>query len=329
MPPVPNRMTDAARLVAVTGATGFIGQALVVRLLAEGWRVRLLARRLPNFAPGSAGPVEVVPGDLADPRSLKRLVSGVHAVVHLAGLIKARSIGEFMAVNRDGVLAVLSALQDATPSSAPAARFILMSSLAAREPGLSPYAASKRAGEEALRAQADAWPWVAVRAPVVYGPGDRETLRFFKIVQKGWAPVAGYDRGRLAAIYVDDLTAALATLLDRAMPPADAYEIDDGKADGYVMSDLARYAAAEFGVQVRKIGVPKMAMLLAAAAQQGWNGLWRRPTMLSTHKIAEIFHPDWSRHDRRLESLIDWRAQTKLESGIAKTIEWYRQRAWL
>ncbi len=312
-------------LVAVTGASGFIGQALVERLLAEGWRVRLLARRLPSFRPGSAGPVEIVPGDLADPGALRRLVDGVDAVVHLAGLIKARSLAEFMATNRDGVAALL----DASKFQTTPPRFILLSSLAAREPKLSPYAASKRAGEEVLQSGARDMPWIAIRAPVVYGPGDRETLRFFKVVRRGWAPMAGNGSGRLSAIYVEDLAAALITVLQGKMPPADIYEIDDGQTDGYVMADLARLAAAEFGVQVRKIGIPKALMIGVAALQQSWDRLWRRPTMLSVSKISEIFHPDWLRHDRRLENLIAWRATTKLDSGIAKTIEWYRQKAWL
>jgi len=322
-------MTDAARLVAVTGATGFIGQTLVRVLLADGWRVRLLARQLPRFMPGPAGPIELVPGDLADPIALGRLVDGVDGVIHLAGLIKARSEAQFMAINRDGVAAVLDALKGQLKADRAAPRFILMSSLAAREPQLSPYAASKRAGEEVLRAGAGILPWAAIRAPVVYGPGDLETLRFFKVVRRGWAPMAGDGSSRLATIYVDDLAAAMLKLLDAVMPPADAYEIDDGQLQGHTMGDLARFAAGEFGVRVREIGIPKAVMLLVAALQQGWDSLWRRPTMLSTAKVGEIFHHDWSRHDYRLETLLDWRAQISLESGIAKTIEWYRQKAWL
>ena len=149
--------------VAVTGATGFVGPHLIAALAKRGWKLRLLIRRwtpLPSLAGVEA---EIVLGDLADEAALRRLVDGVDTVIHAAGLIKARAPDDFMTVNRDGT-ARLSAL-------APEARFILLSSLAAREPALSPYAASTCAAEAAVAGKA-----IAIRAPAVYGPGDRETL---------------------------------------------------------------------------------------------------------------------------------------------------------
>ena len=114
---------DVARLAAVTGATGFVGPHLVAALARHGWTLRLLIRRwtpLPSL-PGVEA--DIVWGDLADEASLKRLVDGADAVVHAAGLIKARRSAEFDAVNRDGT-ARLSAL-------APDVPFLLLSSLAA------------------------------------------------------------------------------------------------------------------------------------------------------------------------------------------------------
>lgn len=315
-------------LVAVTGATGFIGQTLVTRLLERGWRVRLLARHLPSLPVAPQGAAEIVPGDLADPIALQRLTQGADAVAHLAGLIKARKPAEFFAVNRDGVEAVLRAFT-AQAAAGSGRRFVLLSSMAAREPELSPYGASKRAGEDVLRQAAGNLPWAAIRAPVVYGPGDRETLRFFQLVRRGWAPVAGDGQGKLSAIHVEDLVDALITLLAGAMPPPDAYEIDDGNRQGYVTADLARFAAAKLQVRARQVAIPKPLLQAIAALQQGWNGLRGRPTMVSLAKVNEIFHRDWLRHDHRLEELIGWHARLGLREGIDRTIDWYREKLWL
>ncbi|MGE0152120.1 MAG: NAD-dependent epimerase/dehydratase family protein [Reyranellaceae bacterium] len=323
-----------APLVAVTGATGFVGQALVPRLLAAGHRVRILARQLPQFAPGGAGPVELVLGDLGQADALDRLVEGADAVLHLAGLVKAARKADFFAVNRDGVAALLAAIARRAASHRPdgqggGPRFILLSSLAAREPGLSPYAASKRAGEEALRHTAHGLPWLALRAPVVYGPGDRETLAFFKAAQRGFAPVAGDGSGRISAIHVEDLAELLCRLATAYLPLADAYEADDGAPDGYSLGEFAQAAAGALGRPVRPVKLPRPVMAAAASSVQALTMLDGRPRILSPAKVREMFHPDWVSRDRRLAAFLGWSARIRLAEGFAGTIAWYRRRRWL
>lgn len=319
-----------ASLVAVTGATGFVGQALVPRLLQSGHRVRILARQLPQFAPGPAGAVEVVLGDLGQAGALDRLVDGVDAVLHLAGLIKARRTEEFFAVNRDGVSDLLAAIaRKASSHRNGGPRFILLSSLAAREPDLSPYAASKLAGEDVLRNTAHGLPWLALRAPVVYGPGDRETLAFFKAVQRGFAPVAGDGTGRISAIHVSDLAELLNRLADAYLPLADAYEADDGAGQGYSLRDFADTAAQALGRSARTVRLPRAMMSLAGWGQQALTLVDKKPRLLSPAKIREMFHADWVAHDRRLPGFLGWSPQIRLAEGFADAIAWYRRKHWL
>ena len=108
--------------VAVTGATGFIGPHIVRRLRADGWQIRILTRR-PTLDPDLAGPqIEAVPGALEDPASLVRLIESADAVVHVAGLIKARSRAAFFLGNAASVgrLAGIAAAAPRPP------RFVLM-----------------------------------------------------------------------------------------------------------------------------------------------------------------------------------------------------------
>jgi nucleoside-diphosphate-sugar epimerase len=311
------------RLVAVTGATGFVGPHLVRALAGHGWTVRLLVRRwspLPDLAGVQA---ELVLGDLADERALGDLVDGVEAVVHAAGLIKARTAADFMAVNRDGT-ALLSRL-------APAARFLLLSSLAAREPGLSPYAASKRAAEEVLTSRSG--PWLAVRAPAVYGPGDRETLAYFKAVDRGWAPRPRVEGPRLSLIHVGDLAEALARSLESGQPPS-VYEVDDGQAGGHGYDDMARAAGLALnggapGRQPRTLAVPRPVLAAVGAWNELRQSLGGAPQILTAGKVAEMFHPDWTIHDRRLAEATGFSARYDLQRGFADTVLWYRQRHWL
>jgi nucleoside-diphosphate-sugar epimerase len=305
-------------LAAVTGASGFVGPHLVAALARHGWKVRLLLRRwspLPSLAGVEA---EIVWGDLGDAAALRRLVEGADAVVHAAGLIKARNPSDFMAVNRDGT-ARLAAL-------APQSRFMLLSSLAAREPGLSPYAASKRAAEDALADRAG--PWLAVRAPAVYGPGDRETLSYFKTAERGIAPEPMGTGARLSLIHVVDLADALALTL-AARPSASVYEIDDGRVEGYGYADMAAAAGAALGRRLTRLPVPRPVMAAVAGVNSLLQSLGGPIRILSAGKVAEIFHGDWVAHDHRLAEAMGFRARYDLWTGFDDAVRWYRAQGWL
>jgi 2-alkyl-3-oxoalkanoate reductase len=307
-----------SRLVAVTGATGFVGPHLVSALGRRGWKTRLLVRRwspVPSL-PGVAA--EIVLGDLGNEKALRRLVDGADVVIHAAGLIKSRAPADFLAVNRDGT-ARLSAC-------APEARFILLSSLAAREPQLSAYAASKQAAEAVVAARSG--PWMAVRAPAVYGPGDRETLAYFRAVARGVAPQPRMDGARLALIHVGDLAEALVLAVERP-PAASVYEIDDGQLDGYGYDDMAAAAGAAVGRTAWRLPVPQAAMAMIAAANGLRHGLGGAAQILTQAKVREIFHGDWAIHDHRLAAAIAFRARYDLVAGFRDTVIWYRRQGWL
>ena len=306
------------RLVAVTGATGFVGPHLVAALARRGWKIRLLVRRwspLPSLAGVEA---ELVLGDVSDEAALRRLVDGADTVIHAAGLIKARRSSDFRTVNRDGT-ALVSKL-------APTVRFVLLSSLAAREPLLSPYGASKRAAEEAVAGRSG--PWLAVRAPAVYGPGDRETLAYFRAVARGLAPRPNLPDARLSLIHVADFAEALALAVERAPPPS-VREIDDGRNGGYGYGDMQAAAEVALGRTARTLAIPRMAMDAVALATRASHVLGGPVQILTPGKVNEIFHSDWTAHDRGLAAAIGFAARYDLASGFGDTILWYRRQGWL
>ncbi len=195
--------------------------------------------------------------------ALRQLVDGADAVVHAAGLIKARTDRDFLPVNRDSA-ALLSAL-------APDAHLVLLSSLAAREPQLSAYGASKRAGEAVVATRSG--PWTVVRAPAVYGPGDRETLAYFRAVKSGFAPQPRLPAARLSLIHVADLAEALALTVERP-PPNATYEIDDGRA--YTYADMAGAAGEALGRRPWRIAVPRGVHGLSRGMERAAAGPGRR-----------------------------------------------------
>ncbi len=307
-----------AKLVAVTGATGFVGPHLVSALARHGWKTRLLIRRWSPLPPLGGVEAEIVWGGLADEGSLRRLVDGADAVIHAAGLIKARTPSDFWTVNRDGT-ARLAGL-------APDLPFVLLSSLAAREPQLSPYAASKRAAEEAVGRRRTSW--LAVRAPAVYGPGDRETLAYFRTAAHGLALRPNLADARLSLIHVADLAEALALVVDRS-PPAGVYEIDDGREGGYSYADMAAAAGTALGRRARLVPIARSVMMGIAWLNRLRHSLGGSAQILTPAKVNEIYHRDWTLSDRRLASALGFVAGHDLAGGFRDTVLWYRRQGWL
>lgn len=314
----------AGRIVAVTGASGFIGRHLVPLLLADGWTVRALLRR-PDAALAAMG-VQVVAGDLADGPALHRLVAGVDWVVHAAGLVRARDAKAFEITNIQGTADLIAACI----AVAPASRFLQVSSLSAREPKVSVYAASKLQGEKMVIEQLAGRRPLVVRPPAVYGPGDKVTLPLFQQLERGFliAPWLWRRRNRFSLIHVQDLAAFLARLLlvgpERDMP----LEPDDGAGAGYGWEDLAKIAAVVLRRPVRLIRLPRWIFSALAMPIELIARLRGRLPELSRDKVAELFHPDWVCGTAGLR-VLDWTPRTRFQDGFADTISWYRRAGWL
>lgn len=298
----------ARGLAAVTGATGFLGRYIVRELIADGWRVRVLARRDVIHPLWRDLEVEVVLGDLADDAALDRLCAGADLVVHGAGLIKARTRDAFFAVNEAGT----RRLAERTPH-----HMLLISSLAAREPALSDYAASKRAGEDTARAILGDRLGV-VRPPALYGPGDPETLPLFKLAASSPVLPLLDSRARLTLMHVEDAARQIAALA--RTPAGVAVTLSDARPEGYGWRDIMQTAAGIFGATPRFAPVPAFALTAIAALGGILPG--KTAPMLSFGKLREITHLDWSASSE--DQPIDLpRPLFDLAEGFLHTVEGY------
>lgn len=308
-------------LVAVTGGTGFIGRCVVRRLLRDGWSVRALARRA-DAGLSDAG-VEVVRGSLEEPGRLHDLIASADAVVHCAGAIRACSKEAFARVNRDGT----RRLAEAVLAQPRPPRLLLMSSLAARAPELSPYAATKHMAEDVVRRTlGDRAEFCIVRPPAVYGPGDRATLPIFRQIEKGLLLVPAAD-ARFSLLYVDDLAELVAGLLEAPEWRGEVIEPDDGRG-GYCWTDLAGIASAHLQRRVRTVPVPWLALWLPAALAQVTGRILRRAPMITLGKLRELYHADWVCQGLA-GTLAPTPARVAFDHGFPTTLAWYRQRGWL
>lgn len=313
----------SAPLAAVTGASGFVGRPVVAALAASGWRVRVLLRREPALAQWPGLRPQVVPGSLADEPALARLVAGADAVIHCAGLIKAPNRRAFYAVNCDAA----AALARTTRALAPRAHFLLISTLAAREPALSDYAGSKQAGERAVLELLGSRCTV-LRPPAVYGPADRETLRFFQLARRRIVPLPAPPQARAALIHVQDLARLIAALAEHE-PKGAIVAAADGRPEGYGWREILEMAAHAVGnARPRLLRVPSGLLHAVALAGDAGRLLGFAP-MLNSQKLRELSHPDWSVAPAEQACPPRWSARFDLPAGFADAVAWYRKAGWL
>lgn len=299
--------------LAITGGTGFVGGRLIDLALAAGHEVRALTRR-PQQARGGVTWVE---GALDQPGSLLALASGADAVIHVAGVINAPDPAGFEAGNVTGTSAMLAAAEEAGVR-----RFAHVSSLAAREPKLSIYGATK-AGSEALVA-ASGLSSAIVRPPAVYGPGDKETLELFKMAKRGFVLLP--PEGRLSLIHVDDLARLLLALADPAAPRGLLVEPDDGRHGGWTHEQFGQALGQALGRRVMTISTPRPILNFCA----GLDRLVRRDkAKLTADRVAYFCHPDWMVDPGRGAPEALWRPEVDTGQGLAETAKWYREAGWL
>ena len=317
-----------SRTIALIGATGFVGGGIARHLLKAGWSLRLLCRRLPVDPALSQGDIAIVIGDLQDRAALKQLASGVTAVIHCGGIVKARKDEDFFAVNSQGTEALLTTFRD-LPSRPP---FLYISSLAARAPHLSAYAASKAAAEQLIRHE-PGLTYSILRPPAVYGPGDVEFLPLFRWMAKGRVPVAGNGAGRLSLIHIDDLAASVPPMLQAILESRtlfrqeDIWEIDDGHPNGYSWADIADAASMAFDRRLRMVHIPKTALWLTAFGASVAGMIRCQPRMIHFGKVREIFHRDWVIAPKcNLNRALGLKPRFDLPSGFADTLAHYRAR---
>lgn len=300
--------------LAITGATGFVGSHLLDAAVAAGNQVNALTRREQRQRDG----VRWVEGDLSSREALRLLVDETDAVIHVAGVINARTATDFDKGNVEGTLSILAAA-----TAAGTTRFVHTSSLAAREPGLSLYGRSKARSEELV--EGSGLDWVIVRPPALYGPGDKETLDLFRMAKQGriFMPPKG---GRASYLHVDDLARLLLALAEADTPAKALFEPDDGRAGGWTHRDIGEALSRAVGVPARTVHVPRPVLALAARADRLIRGSGAK---LTPDRAAYFSHSDWvTGSDRKVPGDL-WEPQIDTREGLIETARWYRSQGWL
>lgn len=299
--------------LALTGGTGFVGGHLIEAALAAGHEIKALTRRTQPERDG----VDWVQGDLGTRDALEWLVSEADAIIHVAGTINAPNSSGFEQGNVAGTLAMLAAA-----TAGGVRRFVHVSSLAAREPRLSLYGASKTRAEELV--MSSGLDWAIVRPPAVYGSGDKETLELFRMAKLGLMLMP--PKGRVSVIHAGDLARLLLALAAPDTPANILIEPDDGKHGGWTHREFARALAKAVGTKAAIISSPGILLRLGARIDQLLRG---ENAKLTVDRAAYFSHRNWVVEPKRAAPPELWRPEIETMQGLKDTADWYRELSWL
>jgi nucleoside-diphosphate-sugar epimerase len=299
--------------VAVTGASGFIGQHVTRTLAARGDAVTPIRRPFEGAV-------------------LTETFRHVDVVVHLAGVIAAVREREFVAGNVVATQIVAEAARDAK------ARLVHISSLAAAGPApasaprseddpatpITPYGRTKHDAEQVIAGLAHL-RWTILRPGVVYGPGDHAMLPLFRWARLGAMPVVGRASAAYTFIYIDDLVRAILAAIDR---DRDRETIFVGHERPVTPRQLLEQVRATLGSRARLVPIPRAVVRAAAAAGNIAGRITGRPATINRNRYAELYASGFVCRVDRMRDRLGVVADTDLEAGFAKSREWYVRRMY-
>ena len=322
--------------ILLTGASGFVGSHILDALRARNFDTAILLRSFSSkkLIAAHLSSVEVRPGSIDDPESLREAMSGITHVVHCAGATKARSTAEFYEVNQAGTRSVVSAV-----NAEKVTRLIHISSLAAAGPAVaarpareddpprpvSDYGRSKLAGEKEVCEGAKC-EYVILRPPALYGPRDAEFLRLFKAVKRHLLPKMGGGQA-LSLLFVRDLAEAVVRSLEAPGVAGKTFFV--ASREVVTASSMASQVAAQMKTWTIPLPFPTVFFWPLCLAQEMMTRLTGKANVLSLQKYAELSAPGWVCDPARFEKEAGYACGTTLDEGISQTLTWYRENRWL
>jgi nucleoside-diphosphate-sugar epimerase len=311
------------RRILVTGASGFVGQALVAHLVGlDATEVIAMMRATPAIR--LAGARYVAGGDMTAGRLRAATLEGVEVIVHAAARVhvlnddKAMSATEFDRVN---VTATLELARQAV--AAGVRRFVFLSSIGvngvqtdigkpfteADPPNPhNPYANSKLKAEQGLLllSEQSGLEVVIIRPPLVYGPGVRANFAaLMRAVQRGWPLPLACVHNLRSMVAMDNLVSFIATCVDHPQAANTTFLVSDGQ--DISSPDLVRGLAQALGVAARLVPVPVSALQFVGRA------LGRGDVI---QRVCGNLRVDISKARR----VLAWQPPVSMDEGLRRTV---------
>jgi nucleoside-diphosphate-sugar epimerase len=320
--------------VAVTGATGFLGSALVRALAAQDLEIIALARPSSNRELLTGLNVTWTTGDVTDPDSLDQLAKNADWLVHAAGMLGRAGVAEqaYRAIHVTGtrnVLTIARHCKRVLYVSSPGVLGPINGPPADERAPLAPsnaYERSKAEAESVALAFAEhGLPVVIGRPEFVYGPGDRHVLGLFRAVKQGkFFYVSGGDN-TCHPTYIDDAIDGLVRCLATGRP-GEIYHIAGPRP--VTFRELGETIAGASGAPRPRLSLPRSVAWLGASILELSAGVLGKQAPFSRSGVR-FFSEDRRFSWEKAHKMLGYVPRYELPDGVQRTVAWYREEGLL
>jgi nucleoside-diphosphate-sugar epimerase len=324
--------------ILVTGATGFTGQHLVRRLLAEGHGVRVIARSAERARTAFGDRVEAEVGDVADPAVIRRAVPGCRVVYHLATAYREAGLPDsrYHEIHVESTRLLFEASR-----SEGLERFVHCSTVgvlghishppADEKTPYSPgdiYQATKAEGERLALDLSSRYgiPLAVARPSAIYGPGYLRLLKLFRMIAKRRFVMIGSGRVFYHMVHVEDLVDGLRLLAQRPEATGEVFILG---GEGYrSLNELAALIAKVVGVPPPRLHVPAWPIQMAGSiCEKICAPIGVTPPIY--RRRVDFFTKSRAFSIEKARRLLGYQPTIDLERGFAETTTWYREQGYL
>ena len=301
--------------IFITGTSGFVGRNLAQRLIDNGHTVTAAVRASSdvNLVPDGC---EIVTVDLMSAKSISRHLSGIEAIFHVAGAVKARSGEDFDRINAGLTAAIVHAAKIRCPE----ALFVLTSSQAAAGPNdagpQSSYGRSKLLAEQVVTG----FPrYVIVRSPAALGSGDRETRSFYSWARRGVTVTLGNDDVNFCIISISDLACFMAELVNN--PAAEGQILQPSCPELITWKRIHKSMEKATGRKIFRIPVPSFLVYIAGFLGEAAATFTGAYPLLDREKARDITSSAWLCKQHEVERITGWKPELSLDETIRRALQ--------
>ncbi|MBM4389108.1 MAG: NAD(P)-dependent oxidoreductase [Deltaproteobacteria bacterium] len=324
--------------IFLTGGSGFLGSHIAEAALGRGHEVAALVRETSNLGFLKQLGVNLHFGELRKPESVIEGLKGCEAVIHSAGLIKAKSLQEYIDVNVKGTADLLEMTACCRPSLK---RFVYISSIAAQGPSPSPeprgadleprtvshYGESKLLGEKEALKYVGKFPVTVIRPPIIYGERDSEFLTVFKLIRRLRAITFMDGRQIVSMIHAADAAIAALMAVETEHPSGSIFPVDDG--EGHTYQEMGKTIGRAMGVNVHPFKIPLAALKFTAFLFELYGRITSQAVVFNMDKVNEAKQLYWVCGHEEIAKRIGWKPEISLTEGAKRTAEWYAKNGLL